>query len=156
MTPDDLLALTRALPGDAPLEFTTEGGTIGPGYHVTELKMAQIVSVDCGARKSAWTEATLQLLDGEGGAHMTVGKFSKILAQSARHLDGLGSSPLRVEFAHGNVGMQIFEPTEPKLEDGIVTLGLRPVRAHCKPAIEWRQFTGASGCCGSKPSVCCA
>lgn len=155
MTLDDLVAATRALPADAPLVFSTKDGPIGEGYHVTELKLARIDSIDCGARTDAWTEATLQLLDGRGRSHMPVGRFAGILEQSARHIDGLGGSPLRVEFAHGNDGLGIFDISAPELADGRVSLKLEPIRAHCKPAATATQTGTTAACCGTTAGGCC-
>lgn len=156
MTLDDLLAATRTLPPELPLVFATDDGPIGSGYHVTELKLAQIVSIDCGARTSSWSETVLQLLDGQGRSHMPVGKFAGILAQSVRKVDGLGASPAFVEFGHLNAGMQIFQPKAPEMTEGAVTLRLEPVRAHCKPALEATTAARDGGCGGSGSGSCCA
>lgn len=156
MTLEELLASTSALPADLPLVFATDDGPVGAGYHVTELKLANVVSIDCGARTSAWSESVLQLLDGQGRGHMPVGKFSAILAQSLRKVDGLGASPAFVEFGHRNAGMQIFQPTEPELGGDAVTLRLKPVRAQCKPAQKARQAGKAAGCGTGTSGSCCA
>ena len=155
MTLDDLLAATSALPADAPLVFTTEQGPIGAGYHVTELKLAVIRSIDCGGRKDAWTEATLQLLDGAGRSHMQTGKFVGILEQSLRSVEGLGQSPLRVEFSHGNRGLSLFELAPPVQEDGQVMMRLTTINAACKPALERVGGASASSCCAPAVSSCC-
>ncbi len=146
MTLDELLASTRSLPADLPLVFATDDGPIGAGYHVTELKLANIASIDCGGRTRSWSEAVLQLLDGQGRDHMSVGKFSAILAQSLRKVDGLGAGPAFVEFGHRNAGMQIFRPTAPEISSAAVILRLETVRAHCKPAQASRQAGQAAGC----------
>lgn len=155
MTLDDLLSLTGKLPAELPLVFATDDGPIGAGYHVTELKLANIVGIDCGARTSAWSETVLQLLDGHGSTHMPVGKFAGILAQSVRKVDGLGANPTFVEFGHRNSGIQVFEPAEPELHGKTVTLRLKPVRAHCKPAMEARQAGARSGCGAGISGSCC-
>jgi len=154
MTLDDLLVAAQALPPERPLVFVTDDGPIGPGYHVTELKLARIVSIDCGARTSSWSETVLQLLDAQGRLHMPVSKFASILAQSVRKVDGLGASPAFVEFGHHNAGMQIFQPEEPELIDGEVVLRLHPVRAQCKPAFKATAAVHSGGCGG--PNSCCA
>lgn len=156
MTLDELLAATRSLPGDLPLVFATEDGPIGAGYHVTELKLANIVSIDCGARTSSWSESVLQLLDGQGRDHMPVGKFAAILAQSLRAVDGLGTGPTFVEFGHQNAGMQIFQPTAPERGSTAVTIHLEPVRAQCKPAQLARQAGRSAGCSTDASASCCA
>lgn len=157
MTPQLLLETLEALPADLPLVFQTEEGEIGKGYHVTELKLAQISSIDCGGRLASWTEAALQLLDGRGGGHMNVGKFAAILGQSVSRVKGLATSPLHVEFAHGNRGMRIYSLSTPLVREGFVSVGLGETRAICKPAQDHAQKTETGGCCGSQASSsCCA
>ena len=114
MTLTDLRAALGGMNPDAELVFETEDGTIGGGYHVTEFKRSDVTSVDCGGRKDAWSEATLQLLDGAGGDRMRVGKFARILDQSLRALPGLGAAPLSVEFAPSNAGLRLFHPAAPE------------------------------------------
>lgn len=154
MTPLSLLDALEKMPAELPLIFRTGDGAIGEGYHVTELKLAVVNSIDCGGRLASWTEAGLQLLDGHGGSHMQLGKFNAILAQSIASLKGLGDSPLQVEFAHGNRGMRIYDLSEPVLGDGAVAIRLSEVRAHCKPALELTS-ADVSACCGSSQSACC-
>lgn len=159
MTCNTLLETLLTLPGDAPLVFETPEGEIGNGYHVTEFKLAHVTGIDCGARLSNWSEATLQLLDGEGGGHMPAGKFAGILKQSIDRVSGLGDAPLQVEFAHGNKARQIYRLATPELSAGRVLVGLRDTRAHCKPALDRKAALGsAAGCCGANAAEatgCC-
>lgn len=159
MTCNALLETLDTLPGDAPLVFATPDGEIGDGYHVTEFKLAHVTGIDCGARLSNWSEATLQLLDGAGGGHMRTGKFAGILRQSIGKVSGLGEAPLQVEFAHGNSGRRIYRPATPELAEGRVLVALRDTRAHCKPALDRKIALGSSaGCCGSgaaEAAACC-
>ncbi len=160
MTPESLLKTLKTMPPDAQLVFETDAGLIGNGYHVTELKSAHVTSIDCGARVSEWTEASLQLLDGDGDGDnlMTVGKFSKIAAQSIHRIEALGSSPLHVEFAHRNEGLRIYQIAEPTLKGGKVSVRLSEDAAHCKPALDAAARQAGATCCqsGSAGSACCA
>jgi len=159
MTCNTLLETLDTLPGDAPLVFATPEGAIGDGYHVTEFKLAHVTGIDCGARMSNWSEATLQLLDGAGGGYMKAGKFAGILRQSIRNVSGLGDAPLQVEFAHGNRGKRIYLPETPELTGGRIVIGLRDTRANCKPALDRKIALGSSaGCCGTaaaEAAGCC-
>ncbi|MEM1048895.1 MAG: DUF6428 family protein [Pseudomonadota bacterium] len=158
MTLQDLLTALASLPSDASLIFETEAGPVAGGYHVTELKHATIKSIDCGARLSEWTEASLQVLDGRGGDAMTVGKFTGILVQSIRQVAGLGESPLHVEFAPKNVGMRIYQIGPPVVRDGQVVIRLTENRAQCKPAMDVFARHQAADCCpsGVPTSACCS
>ena len=138
--------LSNAAPHAAAV-FQADGRDIGPGYHITELKLADIHSIDCGGRQARWQEAQLQLLDGQDGERLTVGKVRGILEQSRAALPGLGAVPLSVEFAHGNRGLQRFTLGAPDAGPDRVGLPLINVAAQCKPAVE-------TGCCGAG-SACC-
>jgi hypothetical protein len=157
MTLNDLLEILEALPSEAPLVFSTDAGPIGDGYHVTELKLVKVDSIDCGARRSNWVESVLQLLDGDGGGHMSVGKFSAIARQSVRQLNGLADHELQVEYAPRNKGLRVFQPMLPELAGGTVSLFLKEGRAHCKPALERVSIPGNAGCCGGgTEGACCS
>lgn len=157
MTLSDLLDDLAGLPGSIPLVFATGDGPIAPGYHVTELRRVEATGIDCGGVTGAWREAVLQLLDGAGGHHMTVGKFRGILAMSLERLDGLAAAPLRVEFGHANAGLGMFSVGGVEAGDSAVTIALVPETAVCKPALRGAA-TGVSSCCGSGQVrvACCA
>lgn len=142
----DLLAAIETAPDDAALVFATDGGQIGAGYHVTELKLARITGIDCGKTLRSWSETQLQLLDGHGRAHMPSGVFRKIAAQSVAAIPELQDGPLRIEFAHGNAGLQIHKIDSVEASDTKVTVTLSSEQALCKPA-------AAYGCC-SPTSAC--
>ena len=154
MTPQGLLDRLAGFPAGAPVSFETADGPAGPGYHVTELKLSRVESIDCGARVSEWAEAALQVLDGEVGTPMTVGKLGGILAQSVRRVDGLGPAPLRVEFAHGNRGLRIWDLAGPELVGERVVLRLSEGGALCKPAAEMAA-AGAACCTGGRGAAAC-
>lgn len=156
MSLSDLVETLQALPSEAPVVFLTDEGEIGAGYHVTELKLSHVTSIDCGTRIANWSEAALQLLDGANGRHMTVGKLSAILGQSMSRVSGLATVPLKAEFAHGNEGMQLYGIDTPELTGAKVIVRLTQLRAQCKPALEMPANQNLSSCCGASPqSQCC-
>ena len=134
MTLNDLRSALEAAPAEAPIVFRTAAGDIGGGYHVTELRRADVAGIDCGGRQAHWTEATVQLLDGHGGDHMAAGKLRGILDKSLSAIPGLGDADVRVEFAPGNDGLGLFEFAAPRRQDGRVVIALNEARAVCKPA----------------------
>ena len=158
MTPQELLTSLDAVGRDAPLIFVTENGPINAGYHVTEVKLASVRSLDCAARRSDWTEAQIQLLDGRGQDYMTVGKFTGILRKATTELVGLLEAPVKFEFSHGNKGLHILEPGRPIMGSHEVSLPLGEVNAACKPAVEVALASTNTGCYGGAqkaPSSCC-
>lgn len=156
MTLNDLTEALRAAPPDLPLIFDGPSGRTGPGYHVTEFKRADIDSIDCGGTRDAWREVTLQIQDGQGRAHMPVGKFLSIAARSAAAMDGLGDSPLRVEFAAGNTRLELLTVGQPVAETNAVVVPLGQDRAVCKPLQRAISASKASSCCGTAalPQCC--
>ncbi len=157
----DMIAELAALDPDLPLGFASEAGEIGGGYHITELKLAQIRSIDCGGRESQWVEAQLQLLDGSGGAWITAGKVAAILRRCVGALPDLADAPLSVEFAHGNRGLSRYTAGGLEMRDGRAVVPLVSSAAQCKPAVDMGTFAAASdaGCCGASkqtaPARCC-
>ncbi|QIE54118.1 hypothetical protein G5B40_00850 [Pikeienuella piscinae] len=158
MTFATLLSGLERLDAAAALIFEFDGQPVGAGYHVTELRHSTSTGIDCGGKVETWQEARLQLLDGPGEAHMSVGKFRGILEKSLGRLPELSDAPLLVEFSPGNSGLRLMVPGEPSMKNGLATVYLRDSRAICKPAERKRSIEGtANGCCGaSNPaSACC-
>ena len=133
---------------DRKLIFTTGDHEIGSGFHVTELKLADTRSIDCGANQSSWTESTIQLLDGHGGTHMTVRKFAGIVDQSVRAMPGLADAKLRIEYAPGNVGKHIHHIGAVERADDAVHVTLQNDQALCKPA------TSSAAVCSVQKACC--
>ena len=151
MTINDLLQALENKPAAAPVVFMTSQGEISGGYHVTELKLANITGIDCGARQANWAETSIQLLDGRGGAHMQVGKLSNILGQSKKHVKGLADADMHFEFAHNNAGLQRYEMRELHDTNGRIIVHLDTHSAVCKPALDLVSANRA-GCCGGAAS----
>lgn len=78
--------------------FEVEGDQVGRGYHLTELRVAKINSIDCGGVADAWDEAQVQVqvLDAPGQEAMSAGKMTAILPRSVAEIDGLADAPLNV------------------------------------------------------------
>jgi len=142
-----LLAALEHQDPETPLVFNTDVGTIGAGYHVTELKQADITSIDCGRQVTRWQEAVLQLLDGKAGEHMCVGKFVQIMRQSQTALEGLDNLPFAIEFAHENHGLRRYVPGAVGAGNDAVTVQLRDDVAACKPA-KRPSAAFVTSCCG--------
>ncbi|MEO1026628.1 MAG: DUF6428 family protein [Pseudomonadota bacterium] len=130
------------------LVFTTGEREIGAGYHVTELKLANVTGIDCGANQSSWIESTIQLLDGHGGTHMKVGKFAAIVDQSVRAIPGLGEAELHVEYAPENAGKHLYHVGGVERSENVIRVMLQNDQARCKPA-------SFAGCCSEPQNVCC-
>ncbi len=137
--------------------FEAEGDEVGRGYHITELRVARISSIDCGGVADAWDEAQMQVLDAPGDKAMSVGKIIAILSRSVAEIDGLADAPLNVEFSPGNQGLGRYRIGQPRAADGAVTIPLTPMGPECKAltrampkpgaGARRQQPAAASGCC---------
>lgn len=146
----NLLADLQNQDPEHPLIFMTDEGEIGAGYHVTELRHSFSKGIDCGGNIESWQETKLQLLDGQGSTHMSVGKFSNIVGKSLSSLPELAQAPLLIEFGHGNNGLTLMSLDAPKVQGDTVVLKLGDARAVCKPAQRTKSAEGTlSACCGS-------
>lgn len=139
-----LLADLRQQDPDKPLILTTDRGTAGAGYHVTELRHSLSTGIDCGGQIDSWHEARLQILDGSGGSHMPVGKLCGILEKSLSALPQLAEAPLLVEFGHDNAALTLMSVGAPQAQADHVTPPLGHAHAVCKPV---QRMSAEQGCC---------
>lgn len=147
-TLSDLLVDLKGHDPEKSLIFATKEGEIRPGYHVTELRHSVSTGIDCGGHIERWQDAKLQLLDGQGGTHMSVGKFKKIVERSLAALPELKDVPLRVEFGHNNAKLTLMSLSAPEDARGNVLIRLGEARAVCKPAQQKSEI-------GNGQDVCC-
>ena len=128
----ELVAVLTEFPFDAPLVFVTDAGRINGGYHVTELKHAQIKGIDCGGHRSEWDEVSVQILDGGMGPHMAVGKLLTIVEKSMDAMPELAEVPVHVEFAPRNIGLRRYGMAAAEGDGADVIIRLTEQRATCK------------------------
>jgi hypothetical protein len=150
-----------------PLVFVYGGRTISAGYHVTEVKAAQLSSLDCGANPESWNETIIQLWDvsSDGGEHMKVGKFLGILSQVERRVAIDPEALLIFEAGDSANPMEIFTVGSITTTPDHVEIVLAPRPATCKPrdrGLEKELATANSvqsaACCSSKSNTkaaCC-
>jgi hypothetical protein len=126
------------------------GREIQPGYHVTEVKAASFVALDCGGNPDEWQETILQIEDipsNDRRDFMAVAKFRSIVAKVASrvHLDG--KSRLTFEISTPETPMQIFDADTlvSNADQAILRLAARP--AICKPRHRAAQEAAASSSC---------
>lgn len=141
------------LPADLPVVFFTENIAIGAGYHLTELKAAQVSGIDCGGNINHFHEVTMQLLDGQYGRHMSAQKLRSILKHSLRELPDLDWADIKVEFSPNNEGLQVFSLGDPLTTEFEIRLPLAPEGAVCKPALAAGATCGPLTC--ETQTSCC-
>lgn len=154
---NELSAFLKGRSGEDQVLFEAEGDEVGRGYHLTELRLARISSIDCGGVADAWDEAQMQVLDAPGEAAMSAGKMTAILTRSAAEIDGLADAPLNVEFSPGNQGLGRYQIGAPREAGGFVTIPLTPMGPECKAMTRAFQTPSATACCDKPTSTaaCC-
>lgn len=123
---------------DLPLKFYFDGTAINPGYHVTEVRAAEIHSVDCGKNSDIekWNEITVQLLDGSATStegHMQGSKFMAILGSALKSLQTETASHLFFEYAPENGPIRKLSVESVEHTDSEIAVSLGSEKAVCKP-----------------------
>jgi hypothetical protein len=127
---------------------------VNANYHITEIKQAPIVSVDCGGVMNAWTEIIVQLwepTEQEEGRAMQVKKALSIinLVESKLPLNPKGI--VKIEFGNSAFDTRQLFPGEFKIDGENLVLDLTPDVTQCKAI-------NRGGNCGTTETgeECCA
>ena len=167
---------------DKHLEFRyAENSLVDASYHITEIKLAPITSVDCGSKLNQWTEVIVQLWEPQGGSEERPMKVSKALSivdvvEKVISLDA--NAIVKIEFGHSEFDTRQMYPGQLLEEGDSVVVDLVPDFTQCKaigrggscgtidngdeccgtaeakPKVEMENLATAASCCGST-SVCC-
>ncbi len=108
---------------------------VDASYHLTEIKQAQIISVDCGGKMNAWTEVILQLWEPEGKDSDTAMEVSKALGiinqvESAVALHPQGH--IKIEFGNHDFDTRQMLPGSFEIMDGNLIVKLAADKTQCK------------------------
>lgn len=140
---------------DKVLQFQyAEGQFVDASYHITEIKQAPIVSVDCGGVMNSWTEIIVQLWEpavSESDRAMKVSKALSIvnLVEKSLPLNPLGI--VKIEFGNSKFDTRQMYPAEFVPEGDSFTVNLTADFTQCK-AIARNQSCGIA----SGETECCA
>lgn len=123
----------------------TEDKWVAPSYHITEIKQAPIVSVDCGGVKNEWTEIIVQLYEPVAKQQERAMKVRKALSiievvEKVLLLDV--NAMVKIEFGNQEFDTRQMHPGEFIIEGENLIVDLRPDAVRCK-AIE------RGGSCGA-------
>jgi hypothetical protein len=139
---------------DKVLQFQyAEGQFVDASYHITEIKQAPIVSVDCGGVMNSWTEVIVQLWEpsqAETDRAMKVSKALSIinLVEKSLPLNPLGV--VKIEFGNSKFDTRQMYPSGFICEGESFTVKLAADFTQCKAITR-------GGSCGTTPSgeECC-
>ena len=128
---------------------------VSPSYHITEIKQAPIVSVDCGGVKNEWTEVIVQLW--EPGAKqqeraMKVKKALSIIDVVEKILPLDPNATIKIEFGNDEFDTRQLYPNNFIIDNENLFIDLRPDTVQCK-AIERGDSCGTSA---ATSEDCCA
>jgi hypothetical protein len=130
-----------------------ENKWVDASYHITEIKQAPVVSVDCGGQMNSWTEVIVQLWEPsqkESDRAMEVNKALKIvdIVESKLQLNPKGI--VKIEFGNAQFDTRQMYPAE-FINDGVnLVVNLTPDYTQCKAI-------NRGGSCGTTASdeACC-
>ena len=140
------------------LQFRYQAGKfVDHSFHITEIKQAPIVSVDCGGVINSWTEVIVQLWEPpvkEADRSMQVSKALKIVNLVEKSLPLNPSAVVKIEFGNSKFDTRQMYPGELLAEGDNFIVNLVPDFTQCK-ALARNQACGATAaeasCCGSVP-----
>nr|WP_084406975.1 DUF6428 family protein [Pedobacter panaciterrae] len=128
-----------------------ENKWVDASYHITEIKQAPIVSVDCGGIMNTWTEIIVQLWEPSVRDNERAMKISKALSIIELVEKSLPLNPMavvKIEFGNSQFDTRQMYPGEFIVDDENFVVNLNPDFTQCK-AIN----RGES--CGSEETVSC-
>lgn len=135
---------------DLHLQFQYAGNKlVKPGYHITEIKQAQITSVDCGGVLNTWNEIVLQLMElADNGEEkpMMVNKALSIIKLVESRLTLDVEATVKIEFGNTQFDTRQMHPAEFKRMNDCLTINLAPDYTQCKASTRGQS-------CGPKPKV---
>ncbi|TDE09745.1 DUF6428 family protein [Dyadobacter psychrotolerans] len=139
---------------DKVLQFQyAEGEYVDASYHITEIKQAPIVSVDCGGVMNSWTEIVVQLWEPSVAETERAMKVSKALSIISLVEKSLPLNPLgvvKIEFGNSKFDTRQMYPSEFIAEGDSFTVNLAADFTQCKAITRGQS-------CGTTPSgeECC-
>lgn len=127
---------------------------VDASYHITEIKQALIVSVDCGGVMSSWTEVIVQLWEPSDQKQLRPMKVKKALEIINLVEKSLAVNPLaivKIEFGNSEYDTRQMLPKSLFVEGENFVVDLRPDATQCKEI-------NRGGSCGTTPTgdECCA
>lgn len=139
---------------DKYLQFQyAEGQFVDASFHITEVKQAPIVSVDCGGKMNSWTEVIVQLwepTESEVGRSMKVSKALSIFQIVEKMLPLHSQATVKIEFGNSKFDTRQMYPGELVADDENLTVNLTPDFTQCKALTR-----GQSCSTSTSEDVCC-
>ena len=130
---------------------------VDASYHITEIKQAPIVSVDCGGVMNTWTEIIVQLWEPaikETDRAMQVSKALKIISLVEKSLPLNPIAVVKIEFGNSQFDTRQMYPGDFLIDGDQLIVNLNPDFTQCK-AINRGESCGTTetgeACCTTEP-----
>lgn len=121
---------------DKHVQFQYEAGKfVDAAFHITEIKQANLTSVDCGGKLNAWTEVIVQLwVSGKEHAEksMLASKALKIIDLVEDTLPLQPKAEVKIEFGDSNFDTRQLLPQEITVENDCIIVQLQADKTQCK------------------------
>ncbi len=134
----DWRSFKEALVSNPELELQfqyAENKWVNAAYHITEIKQAPIISVDCGGVMNSWTEIIVQLMEPENQQQLKAMKVNKaltIIELVERSLPLNPSGMVKIEFGNRDFDTRQLVPNEIIINGDNLVIDLRPDAVQCK------------------------
>ena len=144
-----------------------ENNRVHPTFHITEIKQANITSVDCGGKMNAWTEIIVQLWEPnkqDSLRSMKVEKALSIIELVEKTLPLNPKSPVKIEFGNDTFDTRQMHPQDFEINGDEIIVKLQADKTQCK-AINRGDSCGTpkqkvklseiqNSCCSPESSCC--
>lgn len=115
-------------------EYAT-GKWVDAAYHITEIKQAEITSVDCGGDLNKWTEVIVQLWEPQAeqtDRAMKVEKALSIVNLVEKSLSLNSTAVVKIEFGNSQFDTRQMYPAQFLIRDENLIVKLNPDQTQCK------------------------
>lgn len=105
------------------------------GYHLTEIKLAPITSVDCGGKVNNWTEVILQLWessDTNDTVAMPAQKALSIIAIVEQSITIDPTAIVKIEYGNDHFAMRQMQPADIDFTENDINISLVSGQTECK------------------------
>lgn len=115
-------------------EFAKEK-RVHPSFHITEIKQANITSVDCGGKKNVWSEIIVQLWEPsipDSESPMKISKALTIIDLVEKTLPLNPNSPVKIEFGNDTFDTRQMHPHDFEIKNDEIIVKLTADKTECK------------------------
>lgn len=134
------------------------GSRVKQEYHITEIKLATINAVDCGAKADNWKEIILQLVEPQqvsSEVQLTAAKALKIIDKVEAVLSLDTDAIVKIEFGNEHFTPNQLLITDMDTEEQDLIFYAQAIITTCKAADRaMEQAASSNVCCGTKQSCC--